>query len=471
MKNKVYFIGAGPGEPGLITARGLEILRQADVVIYDYLVNKKILQEAKPGAELICCDKLGKNRHSDGFIIHQEKINCLVVKKAREDKKVIRLKNGDPAIFSRLSQELEFLIKNKVGFEVVPGVTAASGASLFSGIPLTDRRFASDVVFVTGHEGADKKGSLIDWAAISKIGTIVLYMAIENLSKIAKNLLDAGKPADTPCAIIQDATLLTQRILTGNLNNIAVKAKAQNIMPPAIIIIGEAVSLTKQFNWLKKSKKALFTGLSNERFFEDKIYFHLPLIKIEPLPDYCEFDNYLKKIKSFDWIVFLSRFGVEYFFKRLKAIGRDSRALYGIKIAAIGSSTANRLLDFSIIADLVAKKESSDGVIEEFKKLDIKNKKIFMPRSDISDKGLAERFEGLGADVSFSFAYKNVAPSDLPDLKLDFFDEIIFTSPSGVRNFAKRYGKITRKIKISCIGDVTEREVKRIGLIAKVYSL
>jgi uroporphyrinogen III methyltransferase/synthase len=463
MIHKVYFVGAGPGEPGLITVRGLEIVRQAEVVIYDYLVNKRILEEAKPDTELICCDTLGKKRYANGFTRHQEKINQLIVKKAKKGKKVIRLKNGDVSIFSRLSQELEYLKKNKIDFELVPGVTAASAASCFSGIPLTSRKFASSIAIVTGVEDPLKKDSLLDWDSLSEIGTLVLYMAVNNLKDIVKELLKVGKPKHTPCAIIQDASQLTQRILTSDLENITQEANLQKIKPPAIIIIGEVVNFEKEFNWLKKARRILYTGLSKERFFQKAIYFHLPLIKIEPLADYKEFDNYLKGIKNFNWVVFASRFGVEYFFQRLKKLGIDVRILKDISIACIGNSTKNRLLESGIFASLVPKKESSEGLIEEFKKIDLKDKKIFLPRSDLSDKGLERALERLGARITSSFAYKNTMPKDLPDLDLNFFDEIIFTSPSIVRNFIKRYGYPAKKVRISCIGDVTLRQAQRQG--------
>lgn len=459
--NKVYLVGAGPGDPSLITERGLEILRQADVVIYDYLVDKRILEKTREDAELICCDKLDKNRYSDGFLIHNKKINQLVIKKVKEGKKVIRLKNGDPAIFSRLSQELEPLIKNKIEFEIVPGVTAASAASCLSGIPLTDRRFASSCALVTGHEDPTKERSSLDWDKVTDSGTIVLYMAVENLPRIVKQLLNTGKSPFTPVAIIQDASLMTQRVLTGTLKDIVSKAKKEKVKPPAIIIIGEVVKLEKRFNWLKRNKRILFTGLSKGRFFIKGNYFHLPLIKIEPLSDYKEFDRYLKNIDRFDWIVFASRYGVQYFFKRLNNLGFDARKLQGINIAAIGNSTKNALFDFGIHADLVPEDESSGGLINSFKKIDIEDKKIFLPRSDIADKGLAEGLRKLGARVTSSIAYRNVMPQDLPDLELEGFDEVVFSSPSGVRNFVKRYGNLPKKVKVSCIGEVTRNEAKK----------
>lgn len=464
-KGKVYLIGAGPGNPGLITVRGLEILRQADVIIYDYLVDKRILEEAKVGAELVSCDTLGKGRYRDGFLIHNERITSLVIKKVREGKKVIRLKNGDPGIFSRTSQELEPLVKNGIDFEIVPGVTAGSAASCLSGIPLTDRRFASSCVFVTGHEDPEKRKSSLDWAALTMSGTIVLYMAVENLPGIVKRLIKAGKSLDTAIAIVQDTSLVTQKVLTGTLRDIVAKAGEKKVRPPVIIIIGEVVRLEKKFDWLRKNRRILFTGLSKERYFtKGANYFHLPLIRIVPMEDYWELDGHIKNIRRFDWVVFSSRYGVEYFFKRLEIIGYDSRALSGIKVAAIGASTKNRLFDFGIIADLAPRDESSEGLVEEFKRIGLRGAKLFLPRSDISDKNLSDGFKRLGAEVVTGFAYRNVPAEDLPDLDLNSFDEIMFTSPSTVRNFKARYGKVPKQVKASFIGDVTRREAKRCRL-------
>lgn len=420
--NKVYLVGAGPGDPGLITVKGLEILKQADVVIYDNLVDKRLLDYAKEGAKLICKEKAD-------------------IKKIAEDKKVVRLKSGDPSIFGRTSQEIDDLIKNKIDYEIIPGVTAGSAAACMAGMPLTDRRFSSSVVFVTGHEANGKNS--IDWESIANCGTVVLYMAVKNIKDIAEKLISAGKPRNTPVVVVSD-----QKVLKTRLDSI----EAERISPPAIFII------TKEAR-LKRNNKVLFTGLSKERFFLKDTYVHLPLIKIKPLEDYTEFDNYLENIKEFDWIVFTSRYGVECFFKRLNVRIPDK-----MKFAVIGNSTKNRLKDYGIIADLAPKEESSKGLLKEFEKINIKNKKIFLPRSDISDKGLEKGLSGQGAVVRSSIAYRNVMPDNLPDLDFDSFKEIMFTSPSGVRNFVKRYGAPCR-IKISCIGDVTKREAKKWNLL------
>lgn len=463
-KGKVYLVGAGPGGKDLITVKGWKILRQADVVIYDYLVDKRLLDEAGPGAELICCDKLRENRYSDGFAVHQEKISGLIVRKAEQGKKVVRLKNGDPSIFGRLLEEMEALAARHIEFEVVPGVTAATAAAAYSGVPLTNRRFASACVFVTGHEDPNKENSLLDWGALSKIGTIVLYMGVANLKEITGRLIERGRDRFTPAAIIKDAGLITQRTLSGTLKDIAAKAKALKLTPPAIIIIGKTAGLGKKFNWWAKNKRILFTGLSDRRYFIKGTYFHLPLIKIEPLKDYTRFDGYLKKTTEFDWIVFTSRYGVEYFFKRLEKVGFDARILHDLKIAAIGDSTAGKLRESGMRADLVPKDESSRGLLAAFNKADLGNKNIFLPHSDISDKGLAQGLRKLGAKVNSCVAYSNVMPDYLPDIEIGSFNEIMFTSPSGVRNFVKRYGRPPKNVRIKCIGEVTRQQAGKLKL-------
>ncbi|MCM8809610.1 MAG: uroporphyrinogen-III synthase, partial [Candidatus Omnitrophica bacterium] len=243
----------------------------------------------------------------------------------------------------------------------------------------------------------------------------------------------------------------------------------------------------KDFNWFKKTKKVLFTGLSSERFFEDGLIFHIPMIEIKPLDDYTELDNWIKKLagtnhqplttnhKVVDWIVFTSRFGVYYFFDRLFKLGYDTRILTGLKIAAIGCSTANKLKEYGIVADLVPKNECSMGLLDEFKKIINQNTNhkspttILLPRSDIADKGLTDGLTKLGFKVYPVVAYKNVIPENLPELDFDFFDEIIFTSPSTVRNFIKRYGKPPKKIKIRTIGPVTQAEAIKYKLVSTRY--
>jgi uroporphyrinogen III methyltransferase/synthase len=463
-KGKVYLVGAGPGAKDLISLRGQEALQQAETVIYDYLVDREVLESVNPQAELICCDRLGKKQPQEGSFDSQDKVNSAMVKFAKKGKLVVRLKNGDPFIFGRVQEEIEALLKNNIEFEVIPGITAAQAAACFSGIPLTSRKISSSVIYVSGHEARGEKPA-IDWRSISKNETIVLYMAVKNIPRIAQQLIKNGKPADTAVAAVSHAGRITQRIALSTLGKIDEVVKKGKIIAPAIFIIGEVVRLQERFDWFKKNKRILFTGLSAKRFFLKGNYFHLPMLKIVPLDSYADFDRNLRKIYDFNWVVFTSRYSVQYFFQRLGQIGSDARLLQDIKIAAIGASTAGRLKDFGIIADLIPKVESSKGLLAALKRIDLKDKKIFLPHSDISDKGVSHGLQKFGAKVTSCVAYKNVALTNLPDLDLQEFDEIIFTSPSGARNFFKHYGRPPRGVLIRCIGEVTRLQAEKLRLL------
>lgn len=453
-KGKVYLVGAGPGAKDLISLRGQAVLKQAEAVIYDYLVDREVLECVNPQAKLICCNQFDS----------QGKVNSAMVKFAKRGKLVVRLKNGDPFIFGRAEEEIEALSKNHIEFEVIPGITAATAAACFSGIPLTSRKISSSVIFVSGHEAKGKKAA-IDWRSIAKNETIVLYMGVKNIHSLSQQLIKNGKPAHTAVAAVSQAGKITQRVIVSTLGKIEAAVKKNKIIAPAIFIIGEIVRLQKRFDWLKKNRRILFTGLSAKRFFLKGNYFHLPMIKIVPLDSYAHFDRYLRKIHDFNWIVFTSRYSVQYFFQRLAQIGADARLLRGIKIAAIGASTAVRLKDFGIIADLIPEVESSKGLFAAFKRIDLKDKRIFLPHSDISDKGVAHGLQKFGAKVVGCVAYKNVALLNFPDLDLKEFDEIIFTSPSGVRNFAKHYARPPQGVRIKCIGEVTRLQAEKLGLL------
>lgn len=460
----MYLVGAGPGAKDLISLRGQQLLSQADVVIYDYLVDSQILEDVNPQAKLICCDSLGKRQPQEGSFDAQVKVNSAMVNFAKKGKLVARLKNGDPFIFGRAQEEIEALLKNRIEFEVIPGITAAQAAACFSGIPLTSRKISSSVIYVSGQEAVGEK-PVIDWRSVSKNETIVLYMAVKNIRAIAKQLIKNGKPANTPVAVISQAGRISQKLAITELENIGKIVKEEEITAPAIFIIGLVVRLSARLNWFKKNKRVLFTGLSTKRYFLKGNYFHLPMIKIEPLDNYADFDRQLKEISGFNWIIFTSRYAVQYFFQRLNKIGFDTRLLKDAKIAAIGTSTAARLRVLGIIADLVPKVETSKGLLNALSKVSLKGKTIFLPHSDISDKGLAKELKDFGAKVIGSIAYRNIVPENFPDFDLDTFDEIIFTSPSGVRNFVKRYGKPPKKAAIKCIGRVTLEQAKKLSLL------
>lgn len=450
---KVYIVGAGPGEPDLITVKGLKILEEADVVIYDRLINRRILSYAREEAELISLDDItARSAHS---------IGKLMVEKAKKGLKVLRLKNGDPFVFGRTTQELKPLLENRIKFCLVPGITAANAASCYSGIPLTCREKASTVLILTGREAKGKKESSINWNKIVQAETIVIYMTVASLNEIVTNLIKAGRPPRTASALIANISNIGQRTIRTTLKRLASKAEEENISPPAIVIIGNVVEYEPDLNWFRKEKKVLFTGLSQERYYEKGLIFHLPMIEIKPCDDYREMDVLIKDLKQFHWILFSSRYGVYYFMERLFKCGKDCRELSGIKIAAIGSSTANKLREYGIKADLIPSRENSQGLLSEFKKIKPKGLKILLPRSDIADKGLTKGLKALGAKVYPCVAYRNVMPKDLPELNFNFFDEIIFTSPSTVRNFMRRYKGIPSSLKVKWIGEVTKEAVER----------
>ncbi len=464
-QGKVYLVGAGAAGRDLITVRGLGILQQANVVIYDYLTDRALLAEIKEGAESFNCRDFGKDREGTSKDA-QDKINGMLVSRARQGKMVVRLKNGDPMIFGRASEELEALRKARIEFEIVPGISAAQAAAAYSGIPLTDRSSAKSVVFVTGHQAQGETANPVDWKSISANGTIVLYMAVKTIPRIAATLIQAGKPANTPVAAISHAGRIEQTIVISRLKAIASDVKKGGIVSPAVFIIGDVVLREKAFNWFKKNQRILYTGTSGHRTSSRGTVFQQALIQIKPIKDYTHFDKHLCGIDSFDWVIFTSRHSVQYFFERLAKVGRDSRALHGVGVAAIGTMTAKRLLDFGITADLISRQESSRGLLAALKRSKIEGKRIFFPRSNIADKELPLQIRELGAKVVTSAAYRNVSPEGLPNWEAGFFDEIVFTSPSGVRNFIKRYGHPPRKVKIRCIGGVTRAQAKQSRVIA-----
>ncbi len=465
MKGKVYFIGAGPGNEDLITLKGQRILCQADVVIYDFLVDSRMVEQLKQDTILISCKKLYPPSQRNNRLPRPEKINQRMVKYAREGKVIARLKIGDPFIFGRTAQEMEALIENDIEFEVVPGVSAAQAGAAYSGIPLTERSTSSSCVFVTGKENPNKLISSINWASIARQGTIVVFMTVSNLYTVTQKLILGGKSKETPVALIQNASLPTQKTLFSTLENISLEKKKQNISSPAVLLVGKEVSAGHKYNWLRKNKKILYTGISEPRYNLPGTYFHLPLISIHPLKDYSHFDRQLKVLHQFEWLIFTSRYGVKYFFERLYSLNKDTRSLARQKIAAIGTSTSRALKKWGVVADLVPAIESSHGLVQEFREISLDKKGIFMPRSNLSDKGLTNKLTKMGAEVTAEIAYRNLMPRSLPDLDLNFFDEIMFTSPSGVRNFVRKYRKVPQGVKINYIGHVTEKELIKKGMI------
>ncbi|MHC4183974.1 MAG: uroporphyrinogen-III C-methyltransferase [Planctomycetota bacterium] len=479
-KSIVYLVGAGPGDPGLITVKGENCIKKADVLVYDYLVNVSLLKEAKDNAEIIYVGKQG-SKHT----MEQEDINRLLVDKAKENKIVTRLKGGDPYVFGRGGEEALVLKENNILFEVVPGITAAIATPAYAGIPVTHRTCTSTFGLITGHEDPTKDQSEIDWGKISTgLGTLTFYMGIKNLPNIVGQLIKHGRSKDTPVAVIRWGTTPVQQTVTGTLSNIVEKAK--NIKPPAITIVGEVVKLRDQLNWFETrplfGKTVIVTRSRDQasEFSEQLIdlganVLEFPTISITDPDDFAPLDKGIKGLESTDWIIFTSVNGVDSFFHRLFDLGGDIRDLKGVKICSIGPATTERIKEFHIKVDCQPPKYVAESVVEEFKKIEnLKGKQILMPRADIARSYLPEELQKMGAEVADVIAYKTVVASNgdaaiLENLKDGKVDIVTFTSSSTVRNFVKIVGEdnlasFKEKVKFASIGPITTKTAEEMDI-------
>jgi len=370
-KGIVYLVGAGPGDPGLITIKGKECVRKADVIVYDYLVSSRLLAQAKPDCEIIYAGKMTSNH-----TMPQDRINSLLSQKAKEGKIVCRLKGGDPFLFGRGGEEALFLNKEGVVFEVVPGVSAAISVPAYAGIPVTHRGVTSSFCAITGHEDPTKENSHIDWAKISTgIGTLVFFMGVKNLPVIAKKLMENGRAKETPVALVRNGATPTQFTVTGTLENIADIAKKAKMAPPALIIVGEAVLLRENLMWFEKralfGKKIVVTraraqvsdfSKNLENLGAQVIEF--PTIKIDPPDNPDPLRLAASAISAYDWVILTSVNGVNSLMGAIHETGGDSRAFGRAKICAIGPATSKRLEFFGLVPDLVPAKYVAESVLE-----------------------------------------------------------------------------------------------------------
>ena len=482
-KGKVYIIGAGPGDAGLITLKAIDCLREADVVIYDYLVSKDLLKYARSDARFIYAGKQG-----GAHTLSQWQINDLLVKEAKAGNIVARLKGGDPFIFGRGGEEAEKLAANKIPFEIAPGVTSAIAVPAYAGIPLTHRGLTSTVAFVTGHEDPTKEKSDIDWQALARIGTLVFLMGVKNIEKIVKELKDNGRSPKTPAALIRWGTTPRQEILTGILSNIAALARERKFAPPAILVVGEVVALRDTLQWF--DSKPLFgkgvvitrpekqaDDLARLLAKEGANPIHFPTIKIVPPPDWRELDAAIKILEEYEWLIFTSANGVAFLFERLVAKKKDIRNLKGVRICCIGPATAQQVESKGIKVDLVPKKFISEGILKSFSAINLKGKKILIARAAEARDVLPEGLKKLGVNVDVVTAYETVSSgkkkNELETLfKENQVDVITFTSSSTVNNFVKIMGnsfKLPKGVKIACIGPVTAAAAKKAGLSVDIH--
>jgi uroporphyrinogen III methyltransferase/synthase len=488
-KGKVYLVGAGPGDPGLLTLKAKACIEKADVVIYDYLANAVFLDYAKQGAERIYVGKEG-GRHTLG----QNEINRLIVEKAIAGLSVVRLKGGDPFIFGRGGEEAQELVKAGIPFEVVPGVTSAIAVPAYAGIPLTHRDFTATVAFVTGHEDPLKETSNIAWDKIATgIGTLVFLMGVGNLPKIAASLMDHGRSPATPVAVIRAGTSPGQKTVTGSLGDIAEIAQREQLKPPAIIVIGDVVALRKDLNWFEErplfGKRIVVTRAREQASdFVARLSglgaecMEFPTIEVIPPLSWKKLDRAIGNLERYQWLVFTSVNGVRYFFDRLRDAGQDARNLKGIRIAAIGPKTADRIRDEGVRPDLVPEEYRAEAVVEALRKQGVKGSRVLLPRASEAREVLPQQLEDMGAAVEVVEAYRTVKPEGAKDevraiLEKGGIHMVTFTSSSTVNNFIEMFEgeregllKWMEKVAVACIGPVTAKTAQDKGLSVRVMA-
>jgi uroporphyrinogen III methyltransferase/synthase len=482
----VFLVGAGPGDPGLITVKGRALIREADVVVHDHLVAAQLLLEARPDAELIYVGKKGKDH-----TLEQHEINDLLVTKAREGKTIVRLKGGDPYVFGRGGEEAEELVASGIPFEVVPGVTSGVGAPAYAGIPVTHRDHASLVTFVTGHEDPTKEESSIDWEVLARTpGTLVFLMGVRNLPNISASLIKYGKPADTAAALIQRGTMPGQVSMVSTLGEIPRDAQRRGMKPPAVLVVGSVATLKETLGWYEKKplfgKRVLITrSREQSRRMADLITDEggdpvlFPTITIEPPADFGPLDDSIRRIGTFDWVIFTSVNGVERFFERLLDLQEDVRATAGPRIAAIGPVTAASLGSRGLKVDLLATEFKAEGLLAKLSQEEVAGKRFLIPRAEKARQILPEGIMKLGGEVEVVSAYRTGLPDDSDVKKVrDLLEEkridaITFTSSSTVSHFVQILGKtdlqtLLEGVVLASIGPITSRTIAENGLIVHV---
>jgi uroporphyrinogen III methyltransferase/synthase len=485
-KGAVYLVGAGPGDAGLMTMRGAELLGRADVVVYDALVNPDLLRLAPKGAEIIYGGKRAKDH-----AIPQEELNQLLVNKAKEGKTVVRLKGGDPYIFGRGGEEAEELAAAHVPFEVVPGISSIVAAPNYAGIPITHRDHCSSFTVVTGHEDPTKEASSLDYAQLAKLpGTKIILMGVERIGQIAESLVANGMPNETPVGMVRWGTTGHQQTIQGNLGNIAEVAAKSNFAAPAVTIIGDVVKLREKLNWFEKrplfGQRVVVTRtreqasqLSKQLIELGAEVMEIPTIRIEPPSNREALTDALLELNSYDWIVFTSPNGVTSFFELFFKAFEDMRDIGGVRIAAVGPGTAAKLRELHLKVDLMPEEYLTRKIAEAFEKFEsIENLKILLARAEVVNLELPEALEEMGAIVDDIACYKTVPETEdrngaAARLSESGAEWITFTSSSTVENFHARFDlpKLLQQFpetRLLSIGPETSNALKTLGVTAYV---
>ncbi len=499
-KGTVYLVGAGPGDYRLITLLGLSCISDADVIVYDRLVNPVLLNYTRPDAEMIYVGK-SPDRHT----MSQDEINATLVREAKNGKSVVRLKGGDPFVFGRGGEEAEFLLQNGISFEVVPGISSAIAAPAYAGIPVTHRNMASSFAVITGHEAEGKDAnSSIEWGKIARAcDTLIYLMGMGNLSSIVNNLVENGRDPLEPVALIQWGTTPDQRCLIGNLSNIVEKAAQENIASPAIIVVGQVASLGEKLAWfgrkplsgkrvmitrpLHQSQKMvdLITDLGGEPWTFPTIKI-APIVKEDTKYPTTPLDQAIANIEEYSWLVFTSMNGVTAFFQRMQQLGVDIRSLKDVKICAIGPKTRAELEKLGLIIDYVPEKYTSQDLVDGLRSIlnEPGTEKILVPRAE-SAPDVFSVLRDDGFNINEVPAYRTVQADGNTELIRRLFQEksihiLTFTSASTVINFVDMLGaddlqSLLEGVTVACIGPVTASVAQKLEIpvhvVAKEYTI
>ncbi|HSJ18744.1 MAG TPA: uroporphyrinogen-III C-methyltransferase [Solirubrobacterales bacterium] len=469
-----YLVGAGPGDPGLVTARALELIETADVILHDRLIPAGALDAASDDAELIDVGKRPGQAATS-----QREIEELMVDRARAGRSVVRLKGGDPFTFGRGGEEAEALAAAGVPFEVVPGVTAGVAAPAYAGIPVTHRDDASAVAFVTGHEDPEKPGSALDWDALAAFpGTLVVYMGVKRLGAITKRLVAAGRDPGQPAAVVEQGTMSGQRTVSAPLGELAGAADGAGVRPPAVAVIGPVAARAAAISWLERRPlhgrrvvvtraRAQASGLARTLSALGADVVELPAIRIEPLIETDGVRRAIDDIYSYALICLTSPNGVRLLFEALAAAGRDARALANATVAAIGPGTAAALREHGVIADVVPDRSVAEALVEALADLELEGRPVLVARAAEARDVLPDALRERGAELDVVALYETVAeqPAEEQIEAARDADYLTFTSSSTVRNFLAAIGEsLPRDARVVSIGPVTSAAARDAGL-------
>lgn len=471
----VYLVGGGPGDPGLITVRGLRLIERADVIFYDALAPTELLAHAPAHARIVY---VGKKRTDHAYT--QQQINEMMIAEARAGKRVVRLKGGDPHVFGRGGEEAEAMHDAGVDCVAVPGVSSPLGVSAYAGIPLTHRGYTSAVTFLTGHDVPR-----VDWTRLGHTETLVIFMGLTVFGEIARHLIAAGRPADTPAAAVRWGTRGRQETITGTIATLQQRIKESKVRPPALIIVGDVVHMHEKLAWFERlplfGRTVVVTRARAQaaemceqlrEFGADAI--ELPAIEIRPPSDWGPLDRAIGRLEEYDWLLFTSANGVKYFLERLDKGGRDLRSIRG-RICAIGPATAAALAAVHLKADVMPEKFVAEGLLEALGGHDLAGKKILLARAAEARDLIPVELSKRGAAIDVAPAYQTVAPQHCAELASQVFgasekpDWVTFTSSSTVRNFAK-VCPAERLVgtKVASIGPITSETARDLGFTVDV---